>query len=231
MSAHQNRRQVTQNGDFLNGQLLVAMPNMQDPRFYRSVIYLCAHSNEGAMGLIINQRVPHLSFSELLEQLNISGEPEKAAPKTLTEAAEADPFQSSAQQPGRQNTGRRSAGKEIYVHMGGPVDTGRGFVLHTSDYFSADSTLPIDQSICLTATIDILREIAAGRGPDKALLALGYAGWAPGQLEMEIQANGWLTCPATPDLIFDPDLEHKYERTLQELGVDPSFLIGGAGHA
>ena len=219
MSTHQDIGKDDTGPGFLDGQLLIAMPNMQDPRFERSVVYLCAHSGDGAMGLIINQRVPHLSFPELLEQLNIieqAGGEEPAAPsqRTIT-----------------QSPALRLPGEDIYVHMGGPVDTGRGFVLHSADYFASDSTLPIDQSICLTATIDILREIAAGRGPNKALLALGYAGWAPGQLEMEIQANGWLTCPGTPDLIFDHDLEHKYERTLNELGVDPSFLVSDAGHA
>lgn len=188
---------------FLDGQLLIAMPTMKDPRFERAVVYLCAHSGEGAMGLIINQGAPHLNFTDLLDQLNISG----------------DGHQIELENPG------------VDVHLGGPVDAGRGFVLHSSDYFVADSTLPIDQSICLTATIEILKAIASGEGPERALLALGYAGWAPGQLEFEIQANGWLTCPANPDLIFDHDLEHKYERTLKTLGIDPSFLVGDAGHA
>ena len=107
------------------------------------------------------------------------------------------------------------------VHLGGPVETGRGFVLHSADYFKAESTLPIDESVCLTATIDILRDIAKGTGPDKALLALGYAGWAPGQLESEIHANGWLNCPADPELIFDPEVDRKYNRALGKIGIDP----------
>ena len=145
---------------YLDGQLLVAMPAMGDPRFARSVIYLCAHSADGAMGIIINQRAPNISFTELLEQLNIVPPKDRIRlPSGLTAMA---------------------------VHLGGPVETGRGFVLHSADYFKAESTLPIDESVCLTATIDILRDIAKGTGPDKALLALGYAGWAPGQLENEI---------------------------------------------
>jgi putative transcriptional regulator len=157
---------------YLDGQLLVAMPAMGDPRFARSVIYLCAHSADGAMGIIINQRAPNISFTELLEQLNIVPPQDRIRlPSGLTAMA---------------------------VHLGGPVETGRGFVLHSADYFKAESTLPIDESVCLTATIDILRDIAKGTGPDKALLALGYAGWAPGQLENEIQNNGWLNCPADP---------------------------------
>ena len=196
---------------FLDGQLLIAMPSMGDPRFDRAVVYLCAHSGEGAMGLIINRRAPHLNFTDLLEQLNITADDNAIAFRHGDRA------------------GDRPC--EVAVHVGGPVDSGRGFVLHSADYYVADSTLPIDQSICLTATIDILKAIAAGVGPKKALLALGYAGWAPGQLEFEIQSNGWLTCPATPELIFDPDLEHKYERSLKALGIDPSFLSRDAGHA
>jgi putative transcriptional regulator len=117
------------------------------------------------------------------------------------------------------------------VHLGGPVETGRGFVLHSADYFKAESTLPIDESVCLTATIDILRDIAKGSGPHKALLALGYAGWAPGQLENEIQSNGWLNCPADPELIFDPEVDRKYTRALGSLGIDPIRLVNDSGHA
>jgi putative transcriptional regulator len=191
---------------YLDGQLLIAMPAMGDPRFSRSVIYLCAHSSEGAMGIIINQRAPNISFTELLEQLNIivPSEDSISVPPTLSAMA---------------------------VHLGGPVETGRGFVLHSADYFKAESTLPIDESVCLTATVDILRDIAHGSGPNKALLALGYAGWAPGQLENEIQANGWLNCPADPELIFDPEVDRKYNRALGSLGIDPIRLVNDSGHA
>jgi len=119
----------------------------------------------------------------------------------------------------------------VAVHLGGPVETGRGFVLHSADYFKAESTLPIDESVCLTASIDILRDIAKGTGPDKALLALGYTGWAPGQLESEIQANGWLHCAADSELIFDPEVDRKYNRALVKIGIDPSRLVSDAGHA
>ena len=169
---------------YLDGQLLIAMPVMSDPRFARSVIYLCAHSEDGAMGLIINQRASHISFPDLLERLGIvAANGEETALPTMSKPV--DP--------------RRWAGR-----------TGRGFVLHSADYFVDDSTLPIEGGVCLTATIDILKAIAAGSGPNRAILALGYAGWSPGQLESEIQANGWLNCPADPDLIFDPNLEAKY---------------------
>jgi putative transcriptional regulator len=117
------------------------------------------------------------------------------------------------------------------VHVGGPVETGRGFVLHTSDYFAADSTLPIDAGVSLTATIDILKAIAVGKGPNRAILALGYAGWRPGQLESEIAANGWLHCPPDLDLLFDRDLDQKYERAMSKIGIDPSHLVSEAGHA
>jgi putative transcriptional regulator len=191
---------------YLDGQLLIAMPAMGDPRFSRSVIYLCAHSSEGAMGIIINQRAPNISFTELLEQLNIIV-----------------PSEDSISLPPSLGT--------MAVHLGGPVETGRGFVLHSADYFKAESTLPIDESVCLTATIDILRDIAKGSGPDKALLALGYAGWAPGQLESEIHANGWLHCTADPELIFDPEVDRKYNRALGRIGIDPMRLVNDSGHA
>jgi putative transcriptional regulator len=190
---------------YLDGQLLIAMPSMGDPRFSRSVIYVCAHSSEGAMGIVINQRAPNISFAELLEQLKIV--------------------------PSEERISLPSALNAMDVHLGGPVETGRGFVLHSADYFKAESTLPINDSVCLTATVDILRDIAKGSGPNKALLALGYAGWAPGQLEDEIQSNGWLNCPADPQLVFDPAVDRKYNRALDSLGVDPSHLVSDSGHA
>lgn len=190
---------------YLDGQLLIAMPTMRDPRFARSVIYMCAHTRDGAMGLIINQRADHITFPQLLEQLELlpDGEAEQL-PHDI-------------------------AGKA--VHVGGPVDSVRGFVLHSADYFAEESTLPIDDKVCLTATIDILRAIASGQGPQHAMLALGYAGWAPGQLENEIQANGWLNCPADADIVFDPDLDSKYERAISKIGIDLSHLVSEAGHA
>lgn len=190
---------------YLDGQLLVAMPGMADPRFSRAVIYLCAHSCDGAMGIIINQHAPHISFSELLEQLSIASQEDSIRmPNNL---------------------------KAMAVHVGGPVETGRGFVLHSADYYAEDSTLPIDEGVCLTATIDILRAMAKGSGPDRALLALGYAGWAPGQLENEIQENGWLHCPADSELIFNTSVDTKYHQALRKIGIDPSRLVNDSGHA
>ncbi|MBN9000064.1 MAG: YqgE/AlgH family protein [Rhizobiales bacterium] len=190
---------------YLDGHFLIAMPGMEDDRFAKSVIYLCAHSAEGAMGIVINQLVPQIEFVDLLVQLDILPEgPEIRVPPSVS---------------------------RMHVQRGGPVETGRGFVLHTADYFVENSTMPIDENVCLTATIDILLSIAACSGPENAMLALCYAGWSAGQLEQEIQSNGWLHCEADAGLIFDPDLDSKYGRALGLLGVDPAMLSGQSGHA
>jgi putative transcriptional regulator len=190
---------------YLDGQLLVAMPGMLDEPFARSVIYVCAHSSEGAMGIIINRRASSVNFSELLIQLEVIAPDEAIRLPSL-------------------------AGS-VPVLKGGPVDTGRGFVLHSNDFYIDNSTLPIDDGVSLTATIDILRAIASGSGPGRAVLALGYAGWSPGQLEDEMQQNGWLTCPADSSLIFDTPLEMKYGLAFRKLGIDPGHLSAEAGHA
>ena len=190
---------------FLDGQMLVAMPSMNDERFARAVIYVCAHSTEGAMGIIVNQAVADVDFPDLLVQLNVIPDTDRIE---LPQRAEA-----------------------VKVLKGGPVETGRGFVLHSADYFIENSTLPIDEGICLTATLEILKAIARGEGPVSAILALGYAGWAPGQLEQEIQDNGWLHCDADSDLIFGTDIDAKYDRALRNIGIDPGMLSSEAGHA
>jgi putative transcriptional regulator len=189
---------------YLDGQLLVAMPGMVDQRFARSVIYLCAHSEDGAMGIVVNQPSQVRNFPDLLVQLQIIRPDDRIS---LPESAE-----------------------KIQVLQGGPVQTDRGFVLHSADFFIDNSTLPIDETVSLTATIDILRAIAQGEGPNRALLALGFAGWDPGQLENEIQHNGWLNCPADPSIVFDSDLESKYARALRLIGIDLGRLSSAAGH-
>jgi len=189
---------------YLDGQMLIAMPAMGDERFSRSLIYICAHSSEGAMGIVVNHPAPNIQFSDLLVKLNVI------------------PAADVIQLPTR-------AG--VKVMRGGPVETERGFVLHSADFFIENSTLPIDDGICLTATIDILKAIARGDGPESAILALGYAGWAPGQLENEMQSNGWLHCTADSELIFGPDIDRKYEKALKKLGVDLGMLSSEAGHA
>jgi len=190
---------------YLDGQLLIAMPSMRDPRFAGSVIYMCAHSGQGAMGLIINQKARDISFGELLVQTRVLKD---ASALRLPPPIRGMP-----------------------VHVGGPVDIERGFVLHSAEYAADNSTMAIDDGVSLTSTIDILRAIANGRGPDRALLALGYAGWSAGQLERELQANGWLHCEATPELVFDVSIEEKYARALSTIGIDPAQLVSEAGHA
>src|SRR5579885_2143577 len=190
---------------YLDGQMLIAMPAMNDERFARTVIYVCAHSSEGAMGIVVNQRAGNIKFPDLLVQLEVIPAAERIQLPTRAE--------------------------DVKVLKGGPVETGRGFVLHSADYFIENSTLPIDEGICLTATLDILKAIAKGDGPSSAVLALGYAGWAPGQLETEIQANGWLHCAADPELIFGADIDAKYEKALRKIGIDLGMLSSEAGHA
>jgi putative transcriptional regulator len=190
---------------FLDGHFLIAMPSMADKRFARSVVYVCAHSGDGAMGIVINKLAEEVSFRDLLVQLDIvqaRNEPDL---------------------PGGVD--------KVRVHRGGPVETGRGFVLHSGDFFLENATLPIAEGVCLTATLEILRAIAEGRGPDKALLALGYAGWAPGQLEAEIQANGWLHSQANGGILFDDDIDAKYDRALATIGIEAAMLSTDAGHA
>lgn len=186
-----------QSSGYLAGQMLIAMPQMRDSRFARSVVYVCAHSAEGAMGLVVNRLFDQLSFTDLLEQLGIPTTPQCA---------------------------------EIRIHFGGPVDAGRGFVLHSTDYM-AESTLVVDEEVALTATVDVLRAISEGTGPLRSLLALGYAGWSPGQLDQEILENVWLNVPADPDLLFGNELDHKWERAIGKLGIDFGMLSGDAGHA
>jgi putative transcriptional regulator len=189
----------------LEGQMLIAMPGMGDARFSRTLIYICAHSSEGAMGIIVNRRSKSMNFSQLLVQLDVI---------SAKDAIQLPPKV-----------------EDVLVLRGGPVEKGRGFVLHSPDFHLEAATLSIDGGVSLTATLDILRAMASGSGPQKAVLALGYAGWAGGQLEEEILNNGWLTCPADEDLLFDVDLESKYNRALRKLGVEPARLVGDAGHA
>ena len=181
----------------LAGQLLVAMPQMADPRFARTVVYLCAHSADGAMGLVVNRLIDSLTFESLLEQIGVE---------------------------------QTDGSGDLPIHFGGPVEASRGFVLHTTDYLQ-DSSLVIEDEIALTATVDVLRAIAQGDGPRRRVLALGYAGWAAGQLDAEIQANGWLLVPADLDLVFGLDNDAKWERAIAKIGIDLSLLSSEAGHA
>ena len=182
----------------LCGKLLIAMPDLGGDTFSHSVVYLCAHSDEGAMGLIVNKPAPDIRFTHLLEQLGIETQP---------------------------------GVRDIRVHIGGPVENARGFVLHTDDYKSETGTLDVDDRISMTATMDVLEDLAMGRGPDTSMLALGYAGWGPGQLEDEIARNSWLTCDPKEEIIFGRANEHKWTAALKVLGIDPILLSGAAGRA
>jgi putative transcriptional regulator len=190
-------------GPYFEGDLLVAMPGIGDPRFDRTVIYLCSHSPKGAMGLIINKRMKELTFKGLLDQLELD--------------------------PGSGEGMGACGDRPLYT--GGPVEPGRGFVLHSSDYTQDDSTLQVSGDVALTATIDILKAMANGDGPDKTLVALGYAGWQPGQLDRELSQNGWLTATATREILFDTPDERKWPKALASLGIDVSALSSDAGHA
>ncbi len=205
MKLPRNATEQTSARGYLDGQMLIAMPAMNDERFARTLIYVCAHSSEGAMGIVVNQPAGNIKFPDLLVQLEVIPATERIELPTKAE--------------------------DVKVLKGGPVETGRGFVLHSADYFIENSTLPIDEGICLTATLDILKAIARGNGPASAILALGYAGWAPGQLEHEIQENGWLHCAADSELIFGSDIDGKYNRALRKIGIDLGMLSSEAGHA
>ena len=183
---------------YLAGKLLIAMPDMGDPRFARSVIYMCAHAEDGGMGLIVNKVQNGVRFSDLLDQLEIKRNPEV---------------------------------RDIRVHFGGPVDHTRGFVLHSNDYESEAGTLKVDDDIGMTATLDVLEDIGLGKGPESSMLALGYAGWGPGQLEAEIAQNGWLICQPRKDIVFGRANEHKWTAALKILGIDPLQLSSEAGRA
>ncbi|TCV76348.1 putative transcriptional regulator [Neorhizobium sp. R1-B] len=188
---------------FLDGQFLIAMPGMKDGNFARAVVYVCAHSPAGAMGFIINRPQP-ISFTDVLLHLKLLDQTEAIMLPSDT--------------------------RDFPILSGGPVETGRGFVLHTDDFVS-ESSIPVSDEISLTATLDIIRAICKGRGPARATMLLGYAGWGAGQLELEISNNGWLNCPADDDLIFDRALDGKYERALASMGVSPEMLSSEAGHA
>jgi putative transcriptional regulator len=184
----------TAHQDFLTGQVLIAMPGMQDPRFHRTIIYLCAHSEEGAMGLIVNKPAETLALKDLFERLGIP----------ISERIAGEP-----------------------VRFGGPVETGRGFVLHSADYHAEGATLTVDERTSMTATLDILHAMAGEDGPARAMVALGYSGWAPGQLEAELRRNGWLHCAPDDGLLFDAANETKWDRALAKIGVNPSLLSAG----
>lgn len=189
---------MSQDATDLTGHLLIATPTMSDPRFAGSVVYMCVHSDEGAMGLIVNKPMPQVRFAELLDQLDIEA---------------------------------RGSLPDIRVQFGGPVDQARGFVLHSTDCTLGEASLQVDDHVAMTASVEILAEIAKGEGPKSSMLALGYSGWGPGQLEGEIAEHGWLTAPSDPDLLFGRAHEFKWNAALKSIGIDPSILSSAAGRA
>jgi putative transcriptional regulator len=197
MASFNPKHDISSPGMFLTGQLLIAMPSMADPRFQQSVIYVCAHTPEGAMGLVLNRPIVKPTFDDLLKQLQVAPVPPV---------------------------------REIKLCAGGPVENARGFVLHTSDW-TGEGSLKVDDSTALTASLDVLKVIAEGGGPRECILALGYAGWGPGQLDLELQQNAWLSVSADELLLFDNDHDTKWRRALAKLHVDPLLLSDTAGHA
>ena len=188
----------------LKGQFLIAMPGMQDERFAKTLIYLVGHGDDGAMGLVVNQRRDDMQFAEILEDMELGAHDELI---------------------------RLPQVRDRLVLKGGPVDPSRGFVLHSADYHGSSNTLDVDDRVCLTATKDALKAISLGPGPEKSLFALGYCGWGPGQLEEEIRANGWLTAPSTSALLFDAPIESRYDSAMSQLGIAPANLSPEAGSA
>ncbi|MCB1531104.1 MAG: YqgE/AlgH family protein [Rhodospirillales bacterium] len=195
------RSMGTKDKSYLKGQLLLAMPQMGDPRFHRSVIYVCSHDTKGAMGLVVNHVLPGLSFKSVLEQFDIT--PDKKVSEDL------------AQRP---------------VLMGGPVENVRGFLLHDKNFITSD-TVHIDGTFSISSTLVALKAVARGEGPDHMLLALGYAGWEAQQLEHEIQENAWLTAPATEDLLFHTAPDLMWDKVMASIGINPAMLSGAAGRA
>lgn len=196
---------TNENDTSLKGQILIAMPGMEGSRFHKTVIYICEHSPNGTMGIVLNRAMKGMTFSDILEHVQGHADDEEAL-------LSANP-------------------RDVAIHHGGPVETGRGFVLHTADYTIEDTTHHISDTVSLTETIEILKALARGDGPKDAFLALGYAGWTAGQLEDEIQQNSWLHSEATLDLIFGSNLDDKYDAALAHLGIDPALLSTSSGHA
>ena len=191
------RLQLVQMPRSLRGKILIAMPSIEDPHFARSLVFMCLHNEQGALGLVLNRRAWHITFPDLLKELSINPNP----------------------------------GIDIPIHFGGPVETSRGFVLYSRDYAPVTASLNVNEHVGLAATLDVLQAIARGEGPRQAMLALGYADWGPGQLEQEIQENGWLHCDADADLLFEGDPNRKYERALAKIGVGAESLSDLTGHA
>lgn len=192
--------------DSLKGQFLIATPDMSDERFSETVIYVVAHGEDGAMGLVINKPMADMHLADILDEIDL-GEEDEESIRVPPHLLEQD------------------------VLKGGPVDTSRGFVLHTPDYFRDGNSYAVDDDICLTATLDVLRAIAEGTGPERSLLALGYCGWGAGQLETELKQNGWLTVTHSSELLFSVPADQRYDAALARLGINRATLSPQSGSA
>ncbi len=181
----------------LTGKIIVSMPSLEDERFFKTVIYMCAHSSEGSMGIIINKKIDYDLYPDLLEQLGIDKPLDK---------------------------------KKLFIRYGGPIESGRGFVLHSDDMIRKE-TLNIDKGIALTSTSEFFDDLSLGKGPKNSILALGYAGWGPGQLEVEIMQNSWMTLSVDSSFLFDEEVSGKWVKAYKLLGVDPNNLSFHSGRA
>ena len=181
----------------LTGQIIVSMPSLEDERFYKTVIYICAHSSEGSMGIIINKKIDYDLYPDLLQQLGID--------KPLNN-------------------------KKLFIRYGGPVESGRGFVLHSDDMVRKE-TLNIDKGVALTSTAEFFDDLSKGKGPKNCILALGYAGWQPGQLESEIMRNSWMSLSVDNSFLFDDEVSRKWSQAYKLMGIDPNSLSFESGHA
>ena len=181
----------------LTGQIIVSMPSLEDERFYKAVIYICAHSSEGSMGIIINKKIDYDLYPDLLQQLGID--------KPLNN-------------------------KKLFIRYGGPVESGRGFVLHSDDMVRKE-TLNIDKGVALTSTAEFFDDLSKGKGPKNCILALGYAGWQPGQLESEIMRNSWMSLSVDNSFLFDDEVSRKWSQAYKLMGFDPNSLSFESGQA
>ena len=181
----------------LTGQLLISMPSLNDERFFKTVIYLCAHSKDGAMGIIINKKIDYDLYPDLLQQLGID--------KPL-------------------------GNKKLFIRYGGPVESGRGFILHSDEIMKKD-TLSIEKGVALTSTAEFFEDLSEDKGPRNSILALGYAGWSPGQLENEILSNSWMTLQTDSSFLFDDEVSNKWLNAYKLLGIDPNKLSYQSGRA
>ena len=192
---------VIQKKEYLTGRVLIAMPGMGDPRFHHAVILICAHDKKGAMGLVINHVLPGIEFNDLLGQLKVESDIKVSFEKM-----------------------------KLPVMCGGPIESARGFFLHSGD-FKHEDTIHVNASFGVTGTLDALKDVVSSKKPENLMFILGYAGWEAGQLENEIMQNAWLVAEPDEEIIFTPDYKNKWTQAVNKLGIDPGLLSSSAGRA